>query len=209
LSRAIAADSFDEPERTRVFVYLSMAAAIGATTSPLVGGWLDAWTETWRAGFALLALLTLGVLLQAVRNAPAMACAQSGRPPGWRGALADYGVLARRRDTLWIVMGGGFMRAGYFGFLTLTPGERRIEIGAERELVGPDEPRAAVVETGVAIGHALGDNGMQIGRPRRLGGLQHATNRDARQIFDQQEVALEVAGLERARASHALRHAPN
>jgi len=119
--RAIASDSFVEPKRGRVFVYLSMATAVGATSAPLIGGWLDAWTGTWRTSFAVLALLLLVVLVLAVRRSPDMAGGRRDRPPGWRGAMADYRSLLQRRPILYTVLTGAFMRAGYFGFLTLTP----------------------------------------------------------------------------------------
>jgi DHA1 family bicyclomycin/chloramphenicol resistance-like MFS transporter len=122
LPRAIAQDAYGStPRGTQVFVYLSMAAALGAAIAPLLGGWLDTLTDSWQASFVLLGFMGVGVLAMAARGAAQLAGASRDRPAGLRGVVRDCRTLMGHRSFAFSVIGGGAMRAGYFGFLTASP----------------------------------------------------------------------------------------
>lgn len=121
LPRAIARDAFPHDRMPLVFTYLSMAAAFGATVAPLVGGGLQGLTGSWRISFFLLTGLALWVFVLSFRRASALAAGSSARPPGIAGYLADYVSLMRRPAFSFNVIGGGFLRASYFGFIASVP----------------------------------------------------------------------------------------
>jgi DHA1 family bicyclomycin/chloramphenicol resistance-like MFS transporter len=121
LPRAIARDIFDRKDTARVFTYLSMAASLTATASPLIGGALQSLTGNWRIGFVILGLLALWVLFLSFRRAPYLARGSAERPPGLTGYMADYLSLMRRPHFAFNVIGGGFMRASYFAFIGAVP----------------------------------------------------------------------------------------
>ena len=122
LPRAIAQDAYGStPRGTQVFVYLSMAAALSAAIAPLLGGWLDSVTDSWQASFVLLGVLGVGVLAMAARGAGQLAGASMDRPAGLRGVARDWLTLMGHRNFAFSVMGGGAMRAGFFGVLTALP----------------------------------------------------------------------------------------
>lgn len=137
LPRAIAQDSYGStPRGTQVFVYLSMAAALGAAVAPLLGGWLDTITDSWQASFVLLGVMGLGVLVMAARSARHLAGAGTDRPAGLRGVIRDCVTLMGHRRFALSVIGGGAMRAGYFGFLTASPFLLTQAYGVQPTLIG-------------------------------------------------------------------------
>ncbi len=121
LPRAIARDQFGHEASARVFTYLSMAASAAATASPVIGGGLESLTGTWRMSFVLLGLLAAWVLLLSARRAPLLAAGSPERPTGVRGYIADYWSLMRRAPFAFNVIGGGFLRAGFYAFIVSVP----------------------------------------------------------------------------------------
>lgn len=121
LPRAIARDSFGQADTARVFVYLSMAASLAATAAPLIGGGLEGLTGSWRVSFIVLGALALWVLYLSARRASLLARGSVERPAGIAGYLADYWSLMRRAPFAFNVIGGGFLRAGFFAFIASVP----------------------------------------------------------------------------------------
>ena len=121
LPRAIARDSFSHADTARVFTYLSMAASLAATAAPLIGGGLEGLTGSWRVSFIVLGALALWVLYLSARRAPLLARGSVERPAGIAGYLADYWSLMRRAPFAFNVIGGGFLRAGFFAFIASVP----------------------------------------------------------------------------------------
>jgi len=121
LPRAIARDQFGHDASARVFTYLSMAASAAATASPVIGGGLESLTGSWRMSFVLLGLLALWVLFLSARRAPLLATGSIERPTGLRGYLADYWSLMRRAPFAFNVIGGGFLRGGFYAFIVSVP----------------------------------------------------------------------------------------
>ena len=137
LPRAIAQDAFGStPRGTQVFVYLSMAAALGATIAPIIGGWLDILTNSWRTGFILIAVMGAGVLVAAAHQSGQMAGATTDRPAGPRGVLRDCVALMRYPTFTCSVIGGGALRAGYFSFVTAAPFLVQETYGADPTVIG-------------------------------------------------------------------------
>lgn len=137
LPRAIAQDAFGStPRGTQVFVYLSMAAAIGAAIAPILGGWLDALTHSWRTGFVLIAAMGTGVLVMAARGSGQFAGPSRDRPAGLRGVLRDCVTLMRYPTFTCSVIGGGALRAGYFSFVTAAPFLLQQGFGADPTVIG-------------------------------------------------------------------------
>ncbi|MCX8231665.1 MAG: MFS transporter, partial [Alphaproteobacteria bacterium] len=121
LPRAIARDQFGHAASARIFTYLSMAASAAATVSPVVGGGLQGLTGSWRLSFILLALLAAWVLFLTARRAPLLATGSTERPGGMRGYIADYWSLMRRAPFAFNVIGGGFLRGGFYAFIVSMP----------------------------------------------------------------------------------------
>ena len=121
LPRAIARDQFGHAASARIFTYLSMAASTAATVSPVVGGGLQGLTGSWRMSFILLALLAAWVLFLTARRAPLLATGGTERPAGVRGYIADYWSLMRRAPFAFNVIGGGFLRGGFYAFIVSMP----------------------------------------------------------------------------------------
>jgi DHA1 family bicyclomycin/chloramphenicol resistance-like MFS transporter len=121
LPRAIARDQFGYAASARIFTYLSMAASAAATVSPVIGGGLEGLTGSWRMSFVLLALLAAWVLFLTARRAPLLATGSIERPAGVRGYIADYWSLMRRAPFAFNVIGGGFLRSGFYAFIVSVP----------------------------------------------------------------------------------------
>lgn len=121
LPRAIARDQFGYAASARVFTYLSMAASAAATVSPFIGGGLASLTGSWRMSFVLLALLAAWVLFLTARRAPFLANGSIERPAGVRGYAADYWSLMRRAPLAFNLIGGGFLRSGFYAFIVSVP----------------------------------------------------------------------------------------
>ncbi|NQV81180.1 MAG: MFS transporter [Alphaproteobacteria bacterium] len=121
LPRAIARDQFGHDASARVFTYLSMAASAAATASPVIGGGLEELTGSWRVSFVLLGLLAAWVLFLSARRAPFLAAGSIERPAGLRGYIADYWSLMRRAPFAFNVIGGGFLRTGFYAFIVSVP----------------------------------------------------------------------------------------
>lgn len=121
LPRAIARDQFGHEASARVFTYLSMAASAAATVSPVIGGGLEGLTGSWRLSFVFLALLALWVLFLTARRAPLLATGSIERPTGVSGYIADYWSLMRRAPFAFNVIGGGFLRSGFYAFIVSVP----------------------------------------------------------------------------------------
>jgi len=121
LPRAIARDQFGHEASARVFTYLSMAASAAATASPVIGGGLESLTGSWRVSFLLLGLLAVWVLFLSAQRAPHLATGSIERPAGVRGYLADYWSLMRRAPFAFNVVGGGFLRTGFYAFIVSVP----------------------------------------------------------------------------------------
>ena len=121
LPRAIARDQFGHAASTRIFTYLSMAASAAATASPVIGGSLQSLTGSWRISFVLLGFLAVWVLFLSVRRAPVLATGSIERPAGIRGYLADYWSLMCRAPFAFNVIGGGFVRSGFYAFIVSVP----------------------------------------------------------------------------------------
>ncbi|MDA0366790.1 MAG: MFS transporter [Proteobacteria bacterium] len=121
LPRAIARDQFGHEASARVFTYLSMAASAAATASPVIGGGLEGLTGSWRLSFVLLGLFAAWVLFLSARRAPFLAAGSIERPAGLRGYIADYWSLMRRAPFAFNVIGGGFLRTGFYAFIVSVP----------------------------------------------------------------------------------------
>jgi DHA1 family bicyclomycin/chloramphenicol resistance-like MFS transporter len=121
LPRAIARDQFGHEASARVFTYLSMAASAAATASPVIGGGLEGLTGSWRISFVLLGLLAVWVLFLSARRAPILATGSIERPAGVLGYISDYWSLMRRPPFAFTVIGGGFLRSGFYAFIVSVP----------------------------------------------------------------------------------------
>ena len=62
LSRAIIRDLYDREQAASMMAYVVMAMAVAPMFSPAIGGYLDVWFG-WRAGFAVTAVVGLGLTL--------------------------------------------------------------------------------------------------------------------------------------------------
>ncbi len=136
LPRAIARDNFGQAASARVFTYLSMAASFAATVSPLIGGGLEGLTGSWRVSFIVLGVLAIWVLVLSFRRAPHFSQGSAERPGGFAGYLADYFSLMRRAPFAFNVIGGGFLRAGFYAFIVSVPFVLTNAFGTRVESVG-------------------------------------------------------------------------
>ena len=116
VGRASVQDLFEGPERTRVMAYVGMAMGLSAPISTVLGGQLHTlWG--WQSIFVLLAVLALGLALQAWRVLPPPAASDPAIPGGLN-LLRGYQQLAHEPVFL-----------GYVVLLSLTIGTYYVFLG--------------------------------------------------------------------------------
>jgi MFS transporter, DHA1 family, multidrug resistance protein len=129
--RAMVQDLFGGPQRTRVMAYIGMALGLTAPLATVIGGQVHVrWG--WQANFALIAAISVVLMLAAWRGLPGHVPAAT-QPPHWFGAmLTAYARLAREPAFLAYVAILSMTAAAFYTFLAGAP----IVLG--KYGVGPD-----------------------------------------------------------------------
>lgn len=133
IGRALVQDLFEGPERTRVMAWIGMAMGLIPPASAIVGGLLHV-RLGWQAGFVLLAVLALLLMLVAWRGLPARAgvaaapsapaaaaTAQAAAPPWWRSMQSSYAQLLRQPTFLLYALVLSMTTAAFYTFLGGAP----------------------------------------------------------------------------------------
>lgn len=132
IGRALVQDLFEGPERTRVMAWIGMAMGLIPPASAIVGGLMHV-RLGWQAGFVLLAVLALLLMLAAWRglparagvasapSAPAAATAQAAAPPWWRSMQSSYAQLLRQPTFLLYALVLSMTTAAFYTFLGGAP----------------------------------------------------------------------------------------
>lgn len=120
LGHALVEDLFDEQDRARVRLYYMTLSGSFVALSPLIGSWLQT-TFDWQGsfyGFALMALMALGMLIHAFCILPSKSASPHRAPVSIIGTLK---AVAGNRDFLrywWIA---ALVFACYFALISVTP----------------------------------------------------------------------------------------
>lgn len=122
VARAVVRDRFEHHESARVLSTLSLIMGLAPITSPLVGGWILAFTGDWRVIFAVLAgfgsLIGVAVLfgLPETRSQESLARARSEHP------FRAYLALLRQKRLLGYLLAGSLNGACLFTYIASAPG---------------------------------------------------------------------------------------
>lgn len=110
---AIVRDLFSGDECARVYSFLNSTIALSPLFAPLVGGYLEYWIS-WRASFALLALVGTIFLISAWRNT-SETLAPHNRQHFNKDLFVNYAQVLKNKNFLIYSFCAG---AGFAGFLT-------------------------------------------------------------------------------------------
>lgn len=120
IGRAMVQDLFLGTERTRVMAYVGMVMGLCPPLATLIGGRIHL-VAGWQANFALMALVTLAVLVAAWRSMPPPPAA-TGIGRHWlRELLESYRRLGRERTFILHVAILAMTYASFFAFLSGAP----------------------------------------------------------------------------------------
>ncbi|MFF7468779.1 Bcr/CflA family efflux MFS transporter [Streptomyces sp. NPDC008092] len=117
LARAVLTDRFHGPELPRYFAVLSQVVGVAPVAAPVLGGAVLA-VSTWRAVFAVLAVLGVLLLLAVVRAVPESLPPERRRSGGLAGAFRAMGTLLAGRTFMGHVLVVAFVSAALFAYIS-------------------------------------------------------------------------------------------
>ena len=114
---AVVRDLFSGRAAAALFSRLMLVIGASPVLAPTVGGAVLQWS-TWRAVFAVLALLGTGVLVMAARSLPETLPPQRRRDVGGARAVRTYAGLLGDRTFAGLALVGGLAMASLFGYVS-------------------------------------------------------------------------------------------
>jgi DHA1 family bicyclomycin/chloramphenicol resistance-like MFS transporter len=117
---AVVRDLFSGRAAATLFSRLMLVIGASPVLAPTVGGEVLRWS-TWRAVFAVLALLGTGVLALAARSLPETLPSHRRRDAGGARAVRTYAALLGDRAFAGLALVGGLVMASLFGYVSGSP----------------------------------------------------------------------------------------
>ncbi|MFK0150635.1 multidrug effflux MFS transporter [Streptomyces sp. NPDC090493] len=117
LARAVLTDRFHGAELPRYFAVLSQVIGVAPVAAPVLGGAVLA-VSTWRAVFAVLAVLGVLLLLAVVRAVPESLPPERRRSGGLAGTFRAMGTLLAGRTFMGYVLVVALVSAALFAYIS-------------------------------------------------------------------------------------------
>ncbi|WP_217553524.1 multidrug effflux MFS transporter [Streptomyces sp. GbtcB6] len=117
LARAVLTDRFHGPELPRYFAVLSQVIGVAPIAAPVLGGVVLA-VSTWRAVFAVLAVLGVLLLLAVVRAVPESLPPERRHGGGLAGTFRAMGALLAGRAFMGYVLVVALVSAAMFAYIS-------------------------------------------------------------------------------------------
>ncbi|MEU6201692.1 multidrug effflux MFS transporter [Streptomyces sp. NPDC047061] len=117
LARAVLTDRFHGPELPRYFAVLSQVIGVAPIVAPVLGGAVLA-VSTWRAVFAVLAVLGVLLLLAVVRAVPESLPPERRHRGGLAGTFRAMGALLAARTFMGYVLVVALVSAALFAYVS-------------------------------------------------------------------------------------------
>ncbi|MER7184023.1 multidrug effflux MFS transporter, partial [Streptomyces hyaluromycini] len=117
LARAVLTDRFHGPELPRYFAVLSQVIGVAPIAAPVLGGAVLA-VSTWRAVFAVLAVLGVLLLLAVVRAVPESLPPERRHGGGLAGTFRAMGALLAGRAFMGYVLVVALVSAAMFAYIS-------------------------------------------------------------------------------------------
>ncbi|MFD4511516.1 multidrug effflux MFS transporter [Streptomyces sp. NPDC058457] len=117
LARAVLTDRFHGPELPRYFAVLSQVIGVAPIAAPVLGGAVLA-VSTWRAVFAVLAVLGVLLLLAVVRAVPESLPPERRHRGGLAGTFRSMGALLAGRAFMGYVLVVALVSAALFAYIS-------------------------------------------------------------------------------------------
>ncbi|MDQ0583987.1 multidrug effflux MFS transporter [Streptomyces rishiriensis] len=117
LARAVLTDRFDGAELPRRFAVLSQVMGVAPIAAPVLGGAILG-VSTWRAVFAVLAVLGGLLVLAVVRGVPESLPPERRRSGGFLNTFRAMGTLLGRRAFMGYVLAVALVAAALFAYIS-------------------------------------------------------------------------------------------
>ncbi|MFI6039491.1 multidrug effflux MFS transporter [Streptomyces sp. NPDC051315] len=117
LARAVLTDRFQGADLPRYFAVLSQIMGVAPIAAPVLGGAILG-VSTWRAVFAVLAVLGVLLLLAVVRAVPESLPPEHRRGGGFASTFRAMGSLLGRRAFMGYVLVVAFVSAALFAYIS-------------------------------------------------------------------------------------------
>ncbi|WP_112324028.1 multidrug effflux MFS transporter [Oceanibium sediminis] len=114
----IIRELYDEKRALKVMALYGATLGLAPAIGPLLGGYLHVWIG-WQAGFWLIAIMAIAVMLAVVRIVPESL--PEAKPLNLAGSLRDYAQLLAFPGYLGAAMGVSLLFGAYFSYITAAP----------------------------------------------------------------------------------------